>query len=215
MKAFVAIGAACLLAMPALSCAQDNTTTRNGRLAAGQNVAQDQDPDQKPDQKNSTPDTRRLETVSWNAVTHELTWVIAKGEKTGTEFRPLSKDTYLIKLDDATMSFNGETRGFSKQEAANVHVLMDLVAKYAADSTIWWDQGQGEKLDGNGNPQRKKKEVSGPGVTHIALRQPAPADGGSLADLQEQIRSMERQLATLKQIERLLLATSPTQSERF
>ncbi|HOQ44415.1 MAG TPA: hypothetical protein PLA43_02170 [Bryobacteraceae bacterium] len=211
MKAFVAISAACLLVMPALSCAQDQTTARNGRLAARQNVAQNQDPDHTP----ATPDTRRLETVSWNAVTHELTWVIARGEKQGTEFRPISKDTYLIKLDEATMTFNGETRGFSKQEAANVHVLMDLVAKYAADSTIWWDQGQGERLDGNGKPQRKKKEVSGAGVTHIAFNQPAPAEAGSLADLQERIRRMEKQLAALKQIERLLLATSPTQSERF
>ncbi len=214
MKTFVAISVASLLALPAMSCAQDHATARNGSTAAGQNVAQHQDPDQ----DNSAPETRRLETVSWNAVSHELTWVISKGDKAGTDFRPLSKDNYLIKLDNATMTYNGETRGFSKQEAANVHVLMDLVSKYAADSTIWWDQGQGDKLDGNGNPQQKqekKKEVSGASVMHIALRQPAPADTSSIAGLQAQIRRMERQIAALKQIERLLLATSPTQSTRF
>lgn len=211
MKTFVAISVASLLALPALSCAQDHATARNGRIAGGQNVAQHQDPDQ----DNSAGETRRLETVNWNAVSHELTWVISKGEKVGTNFRALSKDNYLIKLDDATMTYNGETRGFSKQEASNVHVLMDLVSKYAADSTIWWDQGQGDKMDGNGNRQEKKKEVSGAGVMHIALRQPAPADTSSISGLQAQIRRMERQLAALKQIERLLLATSPTQSARF
>jgi hypothetical protein len=211
MKTFVAISVASVLALPALSCAQDHATARNGSTAAGQNVAQHQDPDQ----DNPASGTRRLETVSWNAVSHELTWVISKGEKVGTDFRALSKDNYLIKLDTATMTYNGETRGFSKQEAANVHVLMDLVSKYAADSTIWWDQGQGDKLDGNGVPQQKKKEVSGASVMHIALRQPAPADASSISGLQAQIRRMERQLAALKRIERLLLATSPTQSAKF
>jgi hypothetical protein len=210
MKTFVAISVAGLLAMPALSCAQDRATARTSSMADGRNVAQHQDPDQ----DNSGSETRRLESVSWNAVSHELTWVISKGEKAGASFRALSKDNYLIKLDDATMTYNGETRGFSKQEAANVHVLMDLVSKYAADSTIWWDQGQGDKLDGNGNRKEKKKEVSGASVMHIALRQPVPA-ADSLSGLQAQIRRMEKQLAALKQIERLLLATSPTQSARF
>jgi hypothetical protein len=207
MKVFVAISVASLLAMPALSCAQDQSGVRNGRSAGERNVAQHQ---QNPDQdNNATGETRRLETVTWNAVSHELTWVISKGEKVGGNFRPLSKDNYLIKLDDATMTYNGETRGFSKQEATNVHVLMDLVSKYAADSTIWWDQGQGDKLDENGNPVEKKREVRGNTVMHIALRQPA-ADTGSVAGLQAEIRRMERQLTALKELERLLLATSPT-----
>ncbi len=210
MKAFVAISVASLLALPAMSCAQDHSAVRNGRSTGERTVAQQQGQD--PDQDNSAGEARRLESVTWNPVTHELTWTIAKGEKVGNNFRPMSKDNYLIKLDNATMTYHGETRGFSKQEAANVHVLMDLVSKYAADSTIWWDQGQGDKLDENGNPVEKKKEVRGNTVMHIALRQPAASDTGSIAGLQAEIRRMERQLAALRQLERLLLATSPTTS---
>ncbi len=214
MKVAIAISVASLLALPAVSCAQDHTVASSGRAPREQTVAQQQAPEQ---DHSTSPEARRLESVTWNAVSHELAWTISKGEKVGNAFQARGKDSYLIKLDDATMSYNGETRRFSKQEASNVHVLMDLISKYAADSTIWWDEGQGERMDGSQGqpPQDKKKEVRNNGVMHIALRQPAPAAGGSLAELHAQIRRMERQLAELKQIERLLLSASPVQPAHF
>lgn len=105
--------------------------------------AQDRDPENKRDRN-----PRRLESVTWNSIKHELTWVISRGEKGGEGgYKPLSTSTYVINMDKATMSFNGETRGFSKEEAVNVRALMDLVAKYAIESTIWWDQGHGQRQD--------------------------------------------------------------------
>ena len=56
-------------------------------------------------------------------------------------------------MDSATMSFNGNGRRFSKTEAANVHQLMNLVAKYAAESTFWWEAGQGEPVDKDERPE--------------------------------------------------------------
>ena len=91
---------------------------------------------------------RRLETVTWNPVEHKLTWVVASGDNEADgKFKSKGSKSYSIDLDKATMSFNGENRGFSKNEAANVHALMDLIAKYAVESTVWWDDGQGDRLD--------------------------------------------------------------------
>lgn len=90
---------------------------------------------------------RRLESITWNPVEHRLTWVVASGDMDEGKFTAKGKLSYAIDLAKATMQFNGENRGFSKNEAANVHALMDLVSKYAVESTVWWDDGQGEKLD--------------------------------------------------------------------
>lgn len=103
-------------------------------------------------QKDNKP--RRLESVTWNSVDHKLVWVISTGEKTSeNKYKPLNSETYEISMDAATMSFHGESRRFSDDEAASVHALMDLISKYAVESTVWWDDGQGIKLDKNGKPE--------------------------------------------------------------
>lgn len=53
---------------------------------------------------------RRLESVTWDPVKHELRWVISKGELEGEEYKPASRQEYEISIDDATMSFADETR---------------------------------------------------------------------------------------------------------
>jgi hypothetical protein len=100
---------------------------------------------------------RRLESVTWNSVRHELTWEVSKAsEKKDSDsdgaYKPMAKDRYQIDMDNATMTFNGKTRRFSETEAANVRTLMDVIARYAVESTIWWEEGQGEPLDGDGQP---------------------------------------------------------------
>jgi hypothetical protein len=102
------------------------------------------------------PDTRprRLESVTWNSVDHKLTWVISTGEKKkGEPYKALQSESYDIDMDAAIMKFHGENRRFSSQEAESVHALMDLIAKYAVESTIWWDDGQGKKIDGDNQPE--------------------------------------------------------------
>lgn len=94
--------------------------------------------------------TRRLETVTWNPSEHKLTWIVSSGEVDPQGgFKAKTSQTYVIDMDAATMSYSGEDRKFSSDEATRVHRLMDLVAKYAVESTVWWDDGQGEKLDKN------------------------------------------------------------------
>jgi hypothetical protein len=33
---------------------------------------------------------------------------------------------------------------------------MDVIAKYAADSTIWWEEGEGDPVDGSQPPVRPR-----------------------------------------------------------
>ncbi len=109
------------------------------------------------------------------------------------------------------MSFSGEMRRFSREEATNVHVLMDLIAKYAIDSTIWWDDGQGEPVKGNGKgtkqpekPRQHDRDENHSSTLHVADRSGA---GGPTIDsyaLHLKIRQMERELDDLKQLQTIL-----------
>jgi hypothetical protein len=92
---------------------------------------------------------RRLESVTWNSVNHELTWNVSKGERKDNAYKAVGTDHYSINMDSATMTVNGETRRFSEDEASNVRNLMDLIARYAVESTVWWENGQGEPIDGS------------------------------------------------------------------
>jgi hypothetical protein len=102
---------------------------------------------------------RRLESIKWDSVKHELTWEVSRGEKKGDAYQPRSNDHYQINMDNATMTVNGETRRFSEEEAENVRTLMDFISKYALESTVWWENGEGKPLDGKGNPVKPEKSV--------------------------------------------------------
>jgi hypothetical protein len=200
MRSPVHFSLVALLALPAIGCAQEGRRAQDQERAPTRRAAQQDQPEQ-------AESPRRLESVTWNSVKHELTWVISSGDKGGGAlYRPDASQNYQISLDEATMSFDGETRRFSRQEASNVHVLMDLIAKYAVDSTVWWEDGQGEPVNG-----REPKEQPAPSqppvpgddesvaVLRVAARTPTPAD---LPALNLEIRRLERKLAELKRIER-------------
>jgi hypothetical protein len=213
MKATVTFSLATLLALPAASCAQERPaagrdSTQDSRAQAGQNRSGG-DQGKLPDADQSP---RRLESVTWNSVTHELTWIISRGEKKdGTSYKALGSQNYLINMDDATMSFSGEMRRFSREEAANVSVLMDLIAKYAIDSTIWWDDGQGEPVKGNGKgtkepekPRQHDRDEDDSSTLHVADQSGAGGPGINSYELHLKIRQMERELEDLKRLQTML-----------
>lgn len=136
-----AVYAVVLLALPSVACAQE-------------------------------PKSRRLESVTWNPAEHKLTWVVSVGTRDGAgKFTSIKKETYNINMAEATMMFNGDTRRFSQQEAKNVHMLMDLVSKYAIESTVWWDQGQGEPLGSSEKVKAEpKREKAAPGIERKSPR---------------------------------------------
>jgi len=143
-------------------------------------------------ERHETPDggavLRRLEAVTWNPVTDELTWVVSAGSKSTGAYRPGATDTYVIHLESATMRFKDKDRRFSEDEAEKVHLLMDIISRYAVESTIWWEAGQSEKLDDKGDPvpdpkrednKKPSASVGRPGVPTAKTHWPAPPPANS------------------------------------
>lgn len=91
---------------------------------------------------------KRLESINWNPISGKLTWAVSQGTRNGQgEFVPNHEQiVYEIDLPQAIMSHNGTQRRFSSEEAANVLAVMELISKYAQDSTMWWEAGKGEPV---------------------------------------------------------------------
>ncbi len=202
MSKIAIVSLAAVLALPAIGCAQDRAGDVSGGHSARQAVA---------DGRGQTPAapeqaTRRLESVTWNPVTHELAWVVSKGmQQNGSGYAPKSQDKYLINLDNATMTYNGEVRRFSEEEAANVRMLMDLISKYTVDSTIWWQQGHGIKLDKDGKP------IDGGDSNAVRVqRVAAPARPLTSSELDSEIGRLEAQLQALKRQQGFMQVTGLT-----
>lgn len=209
MKAITTLSLTALFLLPGVGCAQEPKA----------NVASNVKPTEAKHEKRTADEEspRRLEFVTWNSVKHELTWVISHGEKKGASYKSNAAANYEINMDEATMSYNGQTRRFSREEATNVHMLMDLIAKYAVDSTVWWDEGQGIPLDGkqpkdNKDKKTEPKKAAPPaddaGVLHVSLERPIPASGQTPAQLDQRIQALEQQLAQLKQIRQMMAAAT-------
>lgn len=91
---------------------------------------------------------RRVERVSWNAVTCELSWSVSEGERNAAgEFVPAKVHNYSINMDQATMTYKASTRRFSRDEAVQVHAILNALKSYAEQSTDWWKAGKGERVD--------------------------------------------------------------------
>ena len=133
---------------------------------------------------------RRLESVTWNSVNHQLHWQVSSGKsENGEAYNPVATESYKIDMDRATMTYNGETRRFSGSEARNVRALMEVVSKYAVESTIWWEQGEGEPVDGNGVPLKPRNTKPNQG------RLPR----NQIANLEDPTRHLEEALLRLSE----------------
>ena len=121
-------------------------------------------PGESPRSQESSVVMCKLETVTWNPEKAELTWVISIGDAGTGKEHPQVTETYTIHLDTATMNFKGEARRFSQDEAQQVAKLMDVLGTYTVESTVWWSEGMGEKIDGttgskpDPKPQDNKKD---------------------------------------------------------
>jgi hypothetical protein len=95
---------------------------------------------------------KRLASFTFDMQTGKLIWMVQSGVSQGDKFVPSSEEHYEISPDDAVMTFNGQKRGFTQQEATWLKSVLHVLSVYCAESTIWWDQGQGTPLDGQGKP---------------------------------------------------------------
>ena len=119
------------------------------------------------------PETKRLSSVNWDLKSHKLVWVVQNGTVVNGEFRTTSSDTYEISPDKAVMAYADEKRGFTAEEAAVLHKLLDTLSLYCAESVVWWDRGQGVKLDPKSDEKKKKEEQPKRDIVKVFMPTPS------------------------------------------
>lgn len=115
---------------------------------------------QEPKIQPNNSEKKRLDSVTWDLKSQKLIWVVARGTVANGNFTPTATDRYEISPDDATMTYGTEIRGFTEEEAASLHKLLNTLSLYCAESVVWWDKGEGEKIDkhSQGSADRQKVE---------------------------------------------------------
>jgi hypothetical protein len=94
------------------------------------------------DQPSTTGLIRRLESVSWDPIHQQLSWVMSVWDPQSSTSKPAKQELYSADLVGAEMKFEGEHRSFDETEAHNVRTLMQLISLYAAQSTVRWRNGE-------------------------------------------------------------------------
>jgi hypothetical protein len=146
MKSFLVV----LIVSAGIGCAQSSSDGHIKPADLGKN----------PPQSGNKVLVCKLESVTWNPETEELSWVISTHDVAAAQDQPDAAEKYTIHIDTAVMNFNGEGRHFDPDEAKRVGALMDLISTYTVESTVWWAKGMGEKLNPNDTtpPQKKGSE---------------------------------------------------------
>ena len=129
---------------------------------------------------------RRLESVSWNPVRAELTWLLSVWDPAVNTERPAGQERYVIHLDKAVMEFQEQARGFDTDEARRVRSLMDVISRYALESTVWWGRGGGSAPEDPVTPSPKDGDGSNPKDAPGSEDQHKPALKGTPIALREQ-----------------------------
>jgi len=136
--------------------------------------------ERKDEEKTPHRDKKRLESVTWDLTNHKLVWVVQKGSERDGKFVASSSDRYEISPDEAVMAVSDEKRGFTKEEAASLHKLLDTLSLYCAESVVWWDRGEGIPLDGKPIPKKNHTPPSGKGQRVEEHKPVTPAPDPSL-----------------------------------
>jgi hypothetical protein len=143
MKTFLATVAV----FASVACAQENSGS--GRQKAPE-------PGAKESAKSAV--VCRLESVTWNPVRAEMTWLVSIWDVKSDSDRPAALERYSIHPDAAVMEFNGEARTFDPTEAKHVRALMEMISAYSVRSTVWWDHGSVSEPDGQVVPLPNDKD---------------------------------------------------------
>lgn len=143
MKRFLAT----LVVIASVACAQQSSGS-----------AQQKAPEPGAKESAKSPVVCRLESVTWNPVRAEMTWVVSIWDVKSESDRPAAVERYSIHPDAAVMEFNGEARTFDPAEAKHVRMLMDMISAYSVHSTVWWDHGANSEPDGQVIPLPKDKD---------------------------------------------------------
>jgi hypothetical protein len=121
-------------------------------------------------QESKTETVKRLASVTWDLTTHKLICIVEKGTMVDGEFVPSSGLKYEVSPDDALMAFGGEQRNFGEEEAANLHLLLDVLSRYCVDSVVWWDHGNARPTAPAPGPATKPEKPAQPTPTRAPAK---------------------------------------------
>ncbi|PWU10436.1 MAG: hypothetical protein C5B51_04355 [Terriglobia bacterium] len=140
---------------------------------------------------------KRVASVTWDLQNHKLIWTVENGLAKNGEFVPSSKESYEISPKDGAMTFGGEQRGFTAQEAVWLQRLLNVLTIYCAESVVWWDAGEGLPLNEDGtpaavpqdqNPEAHPAESPDNGRRKVAEPEPQKTPGAIRLVAQNRIR---------------------------
>lgn len=103
---------------------------------------------------------RHLERITWDIQTKILTAVVTDGHVVPTKenpkklvYQPEILTDYKIDLSQARITVNGEREEFSHYEAELMWRVMDLIAQYAGESVMFFD----DTHESENKPKREAK----------------------------------------------------------
>jgi hypothetical protein len=85
----------------------------------------------------------RLQPIMWDFERHVLSWSVVEKQGAPTrefEIHVNTAEMYLLGKTDEGVSIPVKVRSFSLEEARGLDQLLHVLAKYASESTVWWDQ---------------------------------------------------------------------------
>jgi hypothetical protein len=88
---------------------------------------------------------RHMEQVKWDLLTQKLIAVVVDGRVEGKKFIPEKITDYEIDLKNARITVNGEHEDFGHYEGELMWRLVDLIAQYAGESVMFYDDAHTEK----------------------------------------------------------------------
>jgi hypothetical protein len=123
-------------------------------------------------QESKTENVKRLVSVTWDLSTHKLICVVEKGTLVDGEFVASAGLKYEVSPDDAFMALGDEKRTFGEEEAANLHLLLDVLSRYCADSVVWWDHGAAGPTAPAPGPVTKPEQPAQPKIPIAPVGKP-------------------------------------------
>lgn len=114
---------------------------------------------------------KKLDSVTWDLSTHKLIWVVQTGTEVNGEFVAKDSTRYEVSPDEASMALKNEKRGFTQEEAASLHHLLDVLSLYCAESTEWWEQGGGTPVP-TGVEQKSTGKSKAPDGKAVRVTEP-------------------------------------------
>lgn len=83
---------------------------------------------------------RRLESLTWNPMQLELSWVVSVWDLANTE-APRDLERYIIHMDTKQMELNGKAHSFEAADQ-NLSEVLDLISAFSMKSTAWWGNAE-------------------------------------------------------------------------